>query len=77
MMGGMTNTRATIKGEHSILPGSYAATWSGWKVKLGNQSYEVTQGIRGTSPATLTVDAQGIATVEVYDGRKTPAGWRP
>lgn len=53
----------TIKGEHNLPVGKYHAVWSGWQVKIGNVTYELTGGIRGTMPAIVTVGADGVATV--------------
>jgi hypothetical protein len=61
----MRNTNATIKGEHNIPAGTHAGMWAGWQVEVNGVSYEMTQGIRGTAPAIVTVDQRGAAIVEL------------
>ncbi len=53
-----------IVGAHKLSPETrYYGTWSGWQVKVGEHTYELDAGIRGTSPAWVVVDMDGNATV--------------
>jgi hypothetical protein len=54
-----------IVSAHELPAGKYHGTMSGWLIRVCGKDYELDGGVRGTAACYVTVDANGLATVEL------------